>query len=338
MSAPRPKPGREDLPGRDRRSAGAQFLCAGLAAVALLFVPARALAWGCEGHLLVALIAERHLRPHAREVAREILERVPIDRTLKRFCRVSGLDAFADASTWADDYRHVNPDTAPWHYLDIPRGSGPGDLLQYCPAAGCVTRAITGEVALLRRASAPPEERAAALRFLIHFVGDVHQPLHATNNHDRGGNCVPVQYYGRSPRERVLGSGDYHPNLHALWDTDILGRMMGGTSAQDFAAALDREFSARATVWQGAPRDPLAWAWESHEFAERVAYGRLRPKIPVEAPRPLDSCDDSGVAGRMLRFHEVVSAPYEAAAQEVIREQLAKAGVRLAAVLNDLWP
>jgi S1/P1 Nuclease len=82
-------------------------------------------AWGCTGHQIVALIAEHHLNPHARAMVMQILAASPISPDLRRYCGDSGLGAFVDASTWADDERGVRRDTADWHFIDIPRGARP---------------------------------------------------------------------------------------------------------------------------------------------------------------------------------------------------------------------
>ena len=101
---------------------------------ALAAVPS-AWAWGCKGHEIVALIAESHLTPRARTMAFKILADGPISATLSRYCKEPGLDAFVDSSTWADDEHTVLPDTAPWHFIDIPRGVSESDIAKNCPSA-----------------------------------------------------------------------------------------------------------------------------------------------------------------------------------------------------------
>src|SRR5579864_7309125 len=96
--------------------------------------------WGCEGHRTVALIALEQLTPHARSMAESLLQGEPSDPSLHRFCRASGLDPFADMSTWADDIRDKRKNTAPWHFIDIPLGSTREHMYEACPAStGCVT-------------------------------------------------------------------------------------------------------------------------------------------------------------------------------------------------------
>jgi hypothetical protein len=303
------------------------------------FVPC-ASAWGCKGHQTVALIAESLLAPHARAVALKILADDPIDPSLKRYCDPTGLDPFADSSTWADDYRILHPETGDWHFIDIPRGAPRTNLAQYCPPkTGCVTGAIADQLALLRVWHANAEQRGAALRFVIHFVGDVHQPLHNTTNSDRGGNCVPVVFFEKTPIKTNVQSESYSPNLHGVWDTNILEKFTPSETSRQLAEFLAAKFSARMKTWQAEPANLMAWAWESHELAETVTYGKLPNKIPVEKPVEIMSCaDDNHIAMRMLQLNETIGDEYEKATQPAIEGQLTKAGVRLAALLNSIWP
>lgn len=312
-------------------------------------------AWGCKGHQAVALIAENHLTPHARAVALSILNTFPIDPDLPRYCGEHS-DPFADASTWPDDIRKLRPDTPPWHFIDIPRGAPRSDMAKYCPAQeglpgprqgepgrsnGCVTSALTELARTLRDPRATPQAKADALRFVIHFVGDIHQPLHAITNNDLGGNCVPVTFFGNAPTESNPGSGSFHPNLHSIWDTDILEHLWPDKSSTQVANDLDRKFGGQISAWQKQPADFDAWAWESHELAESTAYGKLPHLLPIEKPRPVKACvenGDSTARDRLLRIDENLSADYQNAAAPVVEEQIAKAGARLAALLNSIWP
>ena len=296
--------------------------------------------WGCKGHQVVALVAEKNLTPHARSMAMQILAAGPTSPDLRRYCGNSGLDPLADSSTWADDERSVQSETAGWHFLDIPRGAPKGDIAQYCPtSSGCVTSAIADQLAVLRNPGASAEVRADALRFVIHFIGDLHQPLHATTNDDRGGNCVPVAFFGRAPEETNPVKEDYRPNLHGIWDTDIIEHFTQGRTAQQIADELDIKFKAQIPSWESEPVDLTAWAWESQQVAENVVYGKLPTKVAVEKPRQVNTCaDDDHISTRMLKLHEQLGDDYQKAAEGVIQERLAKAGIRLAAVLNALWP
>jgi hypothetical protein len=311
--------------------------CAGMFAILLGCSPA--FAWGCKGHQIVALIAENHLNPNTRVIVKEILDAAPIDSTLNRYCGESGLDAFADSSTWADDERSIRPETAPWHYLDIPRGSAKSDVATFCAAEGCVTKAIEAQLEILRDPTASAQARGDALRFLIHFVGDMHQPLHLTTNNDRGGNCVPISFFELEPSLTNPQKEDYRPNLHSVWDTDIIERFSHGQTQQQTADSLEKKYQAQRVAWQSAGIRVGSWAWESHQLAEATAYRKLPIKISIEEPQRVATCaDDNHISTRMLALHERVDEKYQAAAALVAEQQLVKAGVRLAMLLNNLWP
>ncbi len=306
---------------------------------ATVFAP-RTHAWGCQGHYITALIAEKHLTPHARAMVAQILDAGPIDPTLLRYCKEAIADRFADSSTWADDQRSIHPSTAGWHFIDIPRGARSGSISPYCPeSTGCVTAAIVDQLVLLHNPDTTPSRRADALRYIIHFIGDIHQPLHTTSNNDRGGNCVPVDFWGRAPVETNVQMESFLPNLHSIWDSDLITEYAGTRTPQQLAEDLDSEFKQQIPPWLSGSRDPHVWAWESHEVAEQVVYGLLPNKITIEKPVKVSSCaDDEHIALRMLNLKEKIAADYEKAATPIVSEQLTKAGARLAAVLNELWP
>jgi hypothetical protein len=321
-----------------------QYLRAGIFACLLVVLiaslPAPARAWGCEGHQVVALLAEKHLTPHALAMAKKILAEGPIDPNLSRYCKEGGVDALADASTWADDIRAMRPETAPWHYVDIPLGTTRRDVNKFCdPKESCVTRAIGDQLAILRSTHADPQKRADALRFVIHFVGDLHQPLHAVTNNDQGGNCVPVAFFDVLPQLRNPQTESYAPNLHGVWDTNILEKATTGKTADQVAAELDESFSRRIARWQKGAANVDAWALESYRLAEKEAYGKLSVRIAAETPQPVATCaDDDHISARMLKLNEQLKDPYQNMAVPIVRERLAQAGARLAMILNGLWP
>ena len=301
------------------------------AAWALFFSPA-AQAWGCKGHQTVALLAEKHLTPAAKQMFVALLQNNPIDPKLKRFCGGEAADDFADAATWADDVRTLRPETAPWHFLDIPRGAPHGPLAPFCGAAGCVAQAIEQQLAILKDKTAASAQRAEALRFLIHFVGDLHQPLHTTTNGDRGGNCVPVKYFHRTPH---LHGTSYEPNLHHLWDTEILERNAAGADPAEIADSLEAGFASEFPGWQQAGIHLEDWAWEGHEHAEETVYGALAKKIAVEPNVAVNTCsDNNNIGARMLHKHIAAGQTYQDEAASVVEERLAQAGIRLAMILN----
>jgi hypothetical protein len=304
-----------------------------LAAVAVMSLVAPAAhAWGCKGHQTVALIAEKHLTPEAKQMLLALLSANPIDPKVKRYCGSAVSDPFADSATWPDDIRGERKN-GPWHYIDIPRGAQRGPLEAFCGGEGCVTKAITEQVAILKDKNADGAKRADAVRYVIHFVGDLHQPLHASTNDDEGGNCVPVQYFRRKAHETGHG---FSPNLHSLWDTAILERDMEGADPAEYAETLEGDFAADIEGWQKAGIHVDDWAWESHDQAETTVYGLLSPKIAIEPNVPVHSCsDDNNIGQRLLQQHITAGEAYQDKAGPVTERRIAQAGVRLAVILNE---
>jgi hypothetical protein len=297
----------------------------------LLGVPT-ANAWGCKGHQTVALIAEKHLTPEARELVFKLLSENPIDPQLKRYCGSAVSDAMGDASTWADDVRGERRN-GPWHYIDIPRGAPRESLEGFCGKEGCVVSAIAEQVAILKDKSAPGAKRAEAVRYIFHFVGDLHQPLHSTTNADEGGNCMPVKYFRREPHERGHG---FSPNLHTVWDTAILERDSEGADPGEYAEMLEGTFAGSIEGWQKAGLHVEDWVWESHEYAESTVYAGLAPKIAIEPNVPVHSCtDDNNIGQRLLHQHIIAGEAYQEEAAPVVERRVAQAGIRLAMILND---
>jgi len=314
-------------------------------AIALLLlacVPLPALGWGCEAHATIAYLAEKRLTANARKMVHELLEASPVDPRTPRSCHPTTPTILTEASTWADDVRRDNRSpfrrTGPWHYIDIPRGVSSGDPRRFCPArTGCVLTAIDEQIAVLRTGR-NARRRAEALRFVIHLVGDLHQPLHTSTNNDRGGNCVPVAYFRTEPRLSPNHTQDdaYRPNLHAIWDSDIIRRNLRRRDPVWFAQVIERRFQSQMAEWQRQPIDLNHWAWETHRVAEETVYGLLPTPIPVEPPGRETPC--VRMSERMLALNQRITKRYQKAAVAVVEEQLAKAAIRLAMVLNWLWP
>ncbi|MGC0774917.1 MAG: S1/P1 nuclease [Candidatus Acidiferrum sp.] len=312
-----------------RRAGTYLFLCP---LIAGFMLAPRAQAWGCKGHQTVALIAEKHLTIETREWALKLLSENPIDPKLKRFCGEATRDAMADASTWPDDVRGERKN-GPWHYIDIPRGSKRGPLEPYCGQGGCVTSAISEQLAILKDKSADAAKRAEALRYVIHFVGDLHQPLHTITNADEGGNCVPLKYFRRNAHQH---NHSFTPNLHGIWDTAIPERDAEGADPAEYADTLDALFSADIAGWQKAGIHVDDWVWEGYDFAESVVYGELTPKIAIEPNVAVHSCaDDNNIGERMLHLNIVAGEAYQEKAAAVAEKRIAEAGVRLAMILNE---
>ena len=166
--------------------------------IAALCGSSPALAWGPEGHSLVARIAEAQLTPAAKAKVAEILG-----------ANVS----MASIASWADQVRRQRAETGPWHYVDIPIDKPHLDMARDCAKGACVVAQIEAEETALRDPATPAVERRESLMFLIHFIGDMHQPLHSSDNKDKGGNDVHVIFFDRPG------------NLHGTWDGGLLGRM-----------------------------------------------------------------------------------------------------------------
>jgi hypothetical protein len=277
-----------------------------LSAAAVLVTAGPAAAWGGLGHEVTALIAYRHLTPKARAKVDALLASDPDTLTPPDF---------ASRATWADQYRNGHRETAEWHFVDIEIDHP--DLVAACfgfpalkagqpasqgPAQDCVVDKIEEFTAELRNPATTPAERLLALKFLIHFVGDLHQPLHASDHNDRGGNCI-----GLSPPEGRAN------NLHAYWDTTVVEGL--GGSADQIAAKLDGQITpGQMKTWTaGSPR---TWAMETFHIAQADAYAL--PSRPT--------CNDHGSVA--------LSATYQAQAGKDAALQLEKGGIRLADVLN----
>jgi nuclease S1 len=241
------------------------------------------LAWGPQGHRVIAVIAQSNLTPQAREKVNALL---------------GPYNSLAAISSWADDTRPDFAETAPWHYIDIPLRANSIDMAAECPQGNCVVGQIEKFEGVLRDARANEADRRVALEFLVHFVGDLHQPLHAEDNHDKGGNLVQVVFF------------DQPGNLHSLWDSGILYHVQpyGNPLAEELGRRItpaEREAWAKGTVED--------WAIESHRLAREVAYKSL-----PTGPPPV-----------------TLGQAYLDAAAPVVQTQLEKAGIRLTFLLNQ---
>ncbi len=270
-------------------------------------------------------------------MVQKLLGENPIDPKLRRWCGNATTDLIVDASTWPDDVRDERKN-GPWHYIDIPRGKHKGSLEEYCGTDGCVTQAIMEQRIILKDKSAGPLKRAEAIRYLIHFVGDLHQPLHAISNADSGGNCVPVKYFHHEPLPNPLHPEreDYSPNLHHIWDTEIVERAMEISNPLRYADELDEKLHAEVTAWEAAGIHVDNWAWETHERAETAVYNAFPEKIGVEPDMKLKSCAENNHMGkRMFEKHLAVGEAYQGTAARAAETSLPEAGVRLAMILNE---
>lgn len=313
-------------------------------AACVFLSPALSWAWGCTGHEVVALIALDQMDATTHAKLDRALALVPKNYP-GRYCSDAALPALAYFATWADDYRTNHKETAEWHYWNIPLEKPNAQFTEYCDQ-GCVVQAIRDQVLVMKDRTRSQEQRLNALLFVIHFVGDVHQPLHAEDNLDRGGNCVPIGFLDKPTEPRLHDgkpSANYSPNLHSIWDTDLVEHAGGVTTRNQalieaFANRLNHHFSSKMKSWK-KQTDPVLWALESHQVARDVVYNRLpAPIAPVDYTHAIKDCSDGDASAKYFGKHEVADARYVHAVSNTVERRLAAAGARLAALLEANWP
>ena len=267
--------------------------------LAVAVAPLHAQAWGPEGHRVIAALAYERLTPKAKRAVDGLIAQSAAQDTPT--CAVRSLE---DASIWPDCVRPLPTFhyLSVMHYEDIPI-CGPAVKAAYCPDGRCITDETRRALAVLKDTHLLPAERIQALEEVAHFVGDMHQPLHAADNNDRGGNEVHVEVNG------------HESNLHHVWDDEVLVAAVGTseTGAEDALRPLIR---ANAATWSKGDLDQ--WLLETHRLAVAYVYPRLSKPPTCGQPAP----------------SQAISQAYLDAAGPMVRAQLAKAAVRLAASLN----
>jgi S1/P1 Nuclease len=284
--------------------------CAGVALTVSCAGPA--CAWGDEGHEVIGLIADHYLTPPVRARVQSLLaadDSALVSRDIAH--EATWADKYRDSDRGASAVRYIQ--TRDWHFVDLEMQSP--DLNGAChgrpplaagaqasdgPAQDCVIDKIEQFSAELKNTRTDARERRLALQFLLHFVGDVHQPLHAGDDNDLGGN-----------RKIVSGPGLRSGNLHHDWDTEFVKRLGSSPAAISDRLIADITGGQRRQWSRGSA---LEWAEDSYRAAKQTAYGGL--------PAP----DARG------RYR--LSESYETQAIAATAEQLSKAGVRLAYLLN----
>ena len=240
-------------------------------------------AWDATGHAIVAMLAEERLTPNTRAAVAELLEG----------------QSMAEVSSWPDQVR--NKQTAPWHYVNIEIEETQYVPDRHCPDRQCVIAQIERFRQTLTDPSINSEKRKKALKYLVHFVGDLHQPLHAGQNHDRGGNDVKVEFLGQTVNPFTKKPW----NLHQVWDNGLL----------DQYAPVPKQAVAKINLYLKAHPEAeetsgqvIEWAMQSHDQARDHAY----------------------------RFgsNQRLDDQYLNQALPVVEAQLARASVRLAHLLN----
>ena len=269
-----------------------------VAAVTLAFVASAssAHAWWEKGHRLVASVAADHLTPVARRNVKALL----------------GNESLADVASWADAYRPLETQTGGWHYVDLPAASDTYDRDRDCPTqpgvkAGsrndkwrdCATDRILFFEDRLRDKTLDPTDRALALKYLVHFVGDIHQPMHASGV-EQGGNGIAVTAFGSASCSNFGKC-----NLHSIWDGYLIDHT--GLTENKYLSRLESEI--RSKKLQAGSNDPAVWTNES--------------KLASDAA--------------MVPKNSDIDQAYFDRSMPVIDQRLELAGLRLASVLNDIF-
>lgn len=241
--------------------------------------------WGYTGHRTIGQLAENHLTPAAKSAIKDLL----------------GDTSIADACTWADDARR-DPQfkaTANWHFLNLPLGLSFKDFKAMIDTIGDdnVYNALRKAENQLADKNTPKQQQVYALKFILHLVGDLHQPMHISRAEDKGGNTIQLNYEGKGT------------NLHSLWDTKLLEHE--SADYKGLALKYDNISAQDIKQWQ---KDPLVqWLWESYQISSQL-YAEV---------------DAMG--------KQVIDDTYYQKYQPVVQKRIQQAAIRLAGVLNGIY-
>jgi hypothetical protein len=266
------------------------FVTAAAAAIAL--IPSPALAWGKTGHRVVAAIADAQLSGLARAHIKEIL---------------GSAESLDEAANWPDEMRSAptqfwQKTATPWHYVTLN-----GVLYDHAPSEGDALEALQRYTATLRDPNASLADKQLALRFVVHLVGDLHQPLHVGKCCDKGGNEVKVKWFGRDL------------TLHSVWDSALVDEEQ--LSFTEMTAKLQRHTSSDEIIawWDINPRD---WISESAQIRETL--------YPATPPKSAKVKKGEPAVPELSYAYVYKFTP-------VMEQRLKQAGVRLAAYLNAVF-
>ena len=265
-----------------------------LSAVLLILSPVdKASAWGADGHRLICAMAEAKLTPEAKSMLSETLR-------MGKFLDNNADEDFPEACLWPDKARHTtHKGSYEEHFINVPKSEDSVDLARDCAALNCVATAIQRNLVYLSRDAQGKREKArkaAALRFLAHFVGDLHQPLHVGNGEDWGGNKIKVNWYGKKA------------NLHGIWDYEILKK--AGITYPDSLEYLQE------IKPENSEGDVLAWIRTSFRLARNNAY--------------------KDTEGNLIASGDTLGDAYFERAKPIVMSQISLSSSRLAYLLNEL--
>jgi len=220
-----------------------------LSIAAIIALSVSLISWGFKGHRAVATIAQKHLTANTSNIVAAYLNG----------------ESMTDASTWADENRDTK--TAPWHYLNLPLGLNHEQFVDAVSKQGNdnVYSAILKVEATLKDKTSTLPQKNEALKYLIHLVGDAHQPMHVSRKEDKGGNTIQLQYDGKGT------------NLHSLWDSKLIDHE--GLSEADIAKQYDWANETQAKKWQAD--SPMEWLWESYQISSEL-YGDVQPGQSID--------------------------------------------------------
>jgi len=272
----------------------------------LIALPLPAFGWGEDGHRAVSRIAEYHLTDKAKAAIRDLLgDRAITDK---------------DVCLWPDMIRGQNafktkyPDNQTWHYINLDIADPNPDPVKACVKNNCTLGAIERFCKVLKDPNVAAQERREALYFVVHFVEDLHQPLHCgSRNDDKGGNRVRAKYLDETPTTA------YGPlNLHAVWDTNLVRTALNGLTWEDYAKRLnDKMSAANQTKWTST--GVADWIIEGHALAKKHAYYGIPNDWPLDG-KPFS-----------------ITPEYVKQATPVVELRIQQGGVRLAKVLNEVF-
>lgn len=241
------------------------------------------ISWGVVGHRAIGQIAENHLSKKAKKAVKEIL----------------GSESLAMVSTYPDEIRPYPAFsyTAPWHYVNLPEGLSYEEFSTQLKSMDKpnVYKAMLNCIADLKDANKSKAEKVFALKFLVHLVGDLHQPMHTGHAEDSGGNGIKIKLMRRES------------NLHGLWDSGLID--YAGLTYKELAKECDQIEKSESKIWQ--KDDMTLWVFESYEISKQLY---------AEAAKNPDFDYD-----------------YYPKHADIVKKRLAQAGIRLAAILNEIY-
>ena len=272
-------------------------------ALLLLVLASPAAAWWDYGHRTVATIAMAEVTPRTRAAIRRLIAQSAALHTPA--CPIRSIE---DASVWADCVKPLGDRFSyaySWHYQNVDICK-PFDLKTPCADGNCVSAQIERTTRLLGDRTVPVAERVAAFAFLVHFMGDLHQPLHAGDRHDRGGNDQPANYGVMAGRR----------NLHTVWDGLLADRAISTPQGGALGILAEIPAADRPAQAAGSVAD---WSRENWQ----VAHGAYADLLGGDGcgPQP---------AGRPTLSADAITREIP-----ILRRQVARGGIRLAQLLNE---